>query len=206
MAKYISKKSPQEILNLVFNRINRVYFNDSIVAEAVLEVPPRPVVVSVENSSRKVEKGSEVEESIEKGIMMALKGDVEGAKSILEPLAQVRYREAIEALLHIERNNHGDYTQWAAMLNSMDKKIERYPAACLDKDIAKIFIHPLIGDPNCPRFVMGYLVHHECLHLESPSVEGDPHHPEFMERDRAFPKRNLALSWLRKNEFPVVDI
>ena len=205
MVQYVSKKSPQETLEREFAKINRRFFDDSIVAEPVLEVPPRPVVVSIENPSRKVEQGSAVEAEIEAGIQLAVSGNTEQAIKALTPLAERRYKPAVEALIHIERRRHGSYERWSRVFNAMDKPIERYPAACVDPDIAKIFIHPMIGSTHTPRYVMGYLLHHECLHLEIPPKDGSPHPPEFMERERAFPKRDQALSWLRKNEFPVVD-
>jgi hypothetical protein len=92
------------------------------------------------------------------------------------------------------------------MLNSLDRRISRYPAACIDTDINKIYIHPMIGESECPRFVMSYLLHHEMLHLEFPPNASNPHPPEFMERERAFPKRDQALSWLRRHEFPTMEL
>lgn len=205
MVQYVSKKSPQEIVEREFSKINKRYFDDSLVAEPVLEVPPRPVIISVENPSRKVEEGSNIEMDIRRAIELAVGGEVAEAVSRLKPLAEKRYKPAVEALVHIERKRHGNFQHWSRILNAMDKPVERYPPACVDPDIAKIFIHPMIGSPECPRYVMGYLLHHEGLHLEIPPRDGLAHPPEFMDREKAFPKRDKALSWLRKNEFPVVD-
>lgn len=206
MAQYKGKKTPQEVVEREFAKINRRYFGDSIIAEPVLEVPPRAVTVSVENPSRKIEEGSEAAQSLQQGLQLALDGKQEEALKLLEPLAERRYKDAIEAVLHIYRANHRNFRPWAAMLNSLDRRINRYPAACIDTDINKIYIHPMIGESECPRFVMSYLLHHEMLHLEFPSDTSNPHPPEFMERERAFPKRDQALSWLRRHEFPTMEL
>lgn len=206
MAHYVSKKSPQEILEREFARVNRQYFGDSIIAEPVLEVPPRPIVISVENPSRKVEPGSDIEAEITRGVQLALDKHSDDAIEVLRPLAERRYKEAVEALIHIERNRHGEFEGWASLLNKLDRPIHRFPAACIDSDINKIFIHPMIATGDCPRYVMCYLLHHECLHIEIPTRDGDPHPPEFMERERSFPKRDQALSWLRKHEFPTMEL
>lgn len=206
MAQYQGKKTPQEVLEREFSRINRTYFGDSIIAEPVLEVPPRSITVSVENPSRTVEPGSDVERSIEKGIKLAVDRKYQEALQLLTPLAERRYKEAIEAVLHISRQTHQDTERWAEMLNTLDQRIDQYPAACIDTDINRIYIHPMIGVSDCPRFVMSYLLHHEMLHLEVPPDGPNPHPHEFMERERAFPKRAQALSWLRKHEFPTMDL
>lgn len=206
MAQYVGKKTPQEIVEREFAKVNRRYFGDSIIAEPVLEVPPRAVTIAIENPSRRVEEGSDVAGTLQKGLEHAIEGRSDEALKILEPLAERRYKDAVEAVLHIYRARHKNFLPWAEILNSLDRRVDRYPAACIDTDINKIYIHPMIGESECPRFVMTYLLHHEMLHLEFPTDHSNPHPPEFMKRERAFPKRNEALSWLRRNEFPTMEL
>lgn len=197
-------KTPQQILEREFTKVNRKYFKDQIVAEVALEVPPKNVAVSVQNPSKPVPEGSHVEAQIRLGLDFAIKGDYEKAVSQIRPFAERNYKSAVEAMVTIERNRHGDYLYWAKILNNMDKPVRKFPAACIDRDIGRIFIHPMIGQAPCPRFVMSYLIHHECLHMVVPPTEESAHPPAFMERERAFPKREQARQWLKQNNFPVV--
>lgn len=205
MAKHKGKKSPQQIVEREFSKINRTYFDDAIIAEIALEVPPKNVAVSIQNPSRQVEPGSPVERQIAKGLQFALDGDLDKAISQLQPLAERRYKPAVEGLIQIERSRHGDYLRWARVLNNMDKSIRKFPAACVDREIGKIYIHPMVGESPCPRYVMAYLIHHECLHMVIDTPDDDPHSEEFMEQERKFPRREEARRWLRHNNFPVVD-
>ncbi len=68
-----------------------------------------------------------------------------------------------------------------------------------------IRIHPILDDPDVPRFFLEYVVHHEMAHLAVPARvcgrTGRHHHhtPEFYAVERAYPRYCEAVHWQRKN-------
>ncbi len=68
-----------------------------------------------------------------------------------------------------------------------------------DHAAKEIRIHPALDNPDVPRFFVEFIVFHEMLHQLFPSARDTGrhvHHPaEFRERERAFPRYELALSW-----------
>lgn len=195
---------PQQLLDREFTRINRRYFNDSLVVDVCWELSPNEVIAGVSKPSRELIEGSIQYKAVERAIELGLKGDLDKAIVAIKPLALAGYKAALEAIIEFERKRHGDYMKWVQILNQHDREIRKYPPACVYKDIGKISIHPTIGSMGAPRYVLSYLIYHECLHMVITTEPGDPHPQEFIERDREFPKRAEARSWLRRNGFPVV--
>ncbi len=63
-----------------------------------------------------------------------------------------------------------------------------------------IRIHPLLDDPNVPRYVVESVIYHELLHAEMPpSASGGRrciHSPEFRRREAEYPEYRRAERWI----------
>jgi hypothetical protein len=72
-----------------------------------------------------------------------------------------------------------------------------------DHQTREIRVHPALDRPDIPLFFVEFIVFHEMLHqlFPSPLSRGRRnHHPRaFRERERAFPKYELALKWEKEN-------
>jgi hypothetical protein len=72
-----------------------------------------------------------------------------------------------------------------------------------DHAAREIRIHPALDSPDVPLFFVEYIVFHEMLHQLFPSgrhIGRHVHHPRaFRDRERSFPKYEVALAWERQN-------
>lgn len=204
MKSELVKEPDVELLQREFAKVNRKYFKEALAVDIVWEVPPKDIVATVKNQSKPIAEGSPAGDSIKRGILFAAAGDLDKAASTLIPFAERGYKDAVEAMIQIERARHRDYIKWAAIKNAMDEPIRRFPAACVNRDIGRISIHPMLGHMDTPRYVIAYLIFHECLHLVFPTSCEDPHPESFMVEERRFLHREKARTWLIDNGFPVV--
>lgn len=72
-----------------------------------------------------------------------------------------------------------------------------------DHKAREIRIHPALDRPDVPRFFVEFIVFHEMLHQLFPSdrhTGRHVHHPRaFRERERSFPKFQLAMDWEKQH-------
>ncbi len=72
-----------------------------------------------------------------------------------------------------------------------------------DHHSKEIRIHSVLDHPDVPRFFLEYIVFHEMLHQVFPSARDTGrhvHHPKaFRERERSFPKFEIAIAWEREH-------
>ncbi len=63
-----------------------------------------------------------------------------------------------------------------------------------------IRIHPLLDDPEVPRYVVESVIYHELLHAAMPPVSDGHrrciHSPEFRRREEMFPEHRRAERWI----------
>ncbi|HXU33980.1 MAG TPA: hypothetical protein VN851_25690 [Thermoanaerobaculia bacterium] len=63
-----------------------------------------------------------------------------------------------------------------------------------------IRIHPLLDDPEVPRYVVESVIYHELLHAAMPPVSDGHrrciHSPEFRRREELFPEHRRAERWI----------
>ncbi len=68
-----------------------------------------------------------------------------------------------------------------------------------DHRTKEIRIHPALDNPDVPRFFVEFIVFHEMLHQVFPSARDagrHVHHPKaFRDRERTFPRYELAMAW-----------
>jgi len=73
------------------------------------------------------------------------------------------------------------------------------------KGEVSIIIHQYLLARSAPKYVVLYLLHHECLHQVYEPEDGDPHGPLFREQEVLIPNRDKAIGWLKKSGFSTVD-
>lgn len=72
-----------------------------------------------------------------------------------------------------------------------------------DHKSREIRLHPALDRPDVPRFFVEFIIFHEMLHQVFPSARDSGrhvHHPKaFRDRERTFPKFELAMAWEKQN-------
>lgn len=72
-----------------------------------------------------------------------------------------------------------------------------------DHKSREIRLHPALDRPDVPRYFVEFIIFHEMLHQVFPSARDSGrhvHHPKaFRDRERTFPRFELAMAWEKQN-------
>jgi len=192
-------------LELVFQFINRRYFQSRIEAHLRWEIPQGTVSVFVGTDGLALIDGHPLHPTFTQATTLLQNGQHQEALAPLQICADAGHPESELLLSHLlKRLGNERWHHYAGAYNRHLEARKAVPAACYYPDSRTIALHPYLLQRRAPQLVVKYLLYHECCHQLIPSTPERPHPPAFMEWEYCAPHRTRALEWLEKEGFPTL--
>jgi hypothetical protein len=77
------------------------------------------------------------------------------------------------------------------------------PASSYDPEQDCIVIHQYLAHRRAPRYVLAYLIYHECARIHHDAFDSSAYTPAFLCAEASAPYRNKANLWLKRHGFPI---
>lgn len=129
----------------------------------------------------------------------------EAAKALKYP-ADDGYAEAELLLSHLLKRLQGDWEPYAKRYAERFQTITLVPASGFDITTDSVILHPYLAHRRAPRFVLFYLIHHECARHQFHAKTQIYTSPDFLRCERNAPHRDKAIRWLCQQGFPVFTL
>ncbi len=211
-AKRVLKNEPTENdqlqLQQALNTINRERFDNQLIITARWGIPS---AVEPRDPSAEI-KALPPEEQLQVASAMQAyaERDFERAKELLKPLCHYELRAIIGLYTSIIRHLKEDIwfnTSQSIWINDPDALAPAAASIELKDDIEQIFVHPALSSigMKAPRYVINYVLYHECLHKILDTTSFNPHPPIFRRMEKLAPRRESAVEWLRKHRFSTIE-
>ncbi|MEE8058121.1 MAG: hypothetical protein V3T17_09835 [Pseudomonadales bacterium] len=200
-----------DMLQNLFESIKESVFQNKITASVEWGIPeptsPRQAILSTFT----LKVGSEDLLNYAEAIGFVHKCKEKEAIPLLRVLADKGHRDSQTLLIQILQKINNDL--WQTLAKNYNSNVSRIinvsPASIsVIEDSAVIRVHPtLLGQRNAraPRYVMKYVIQHECLHRYLSTTRKDPHPEHFLMHENIIPKRADAIKWLKANNFATID-
>lgn len=125
------------------------------------------------------------------------------AARLLQPLADQGHAESEQLMSHLLKRLDGNWQAYAQRYSERFQTLQIVPASSHNPVDDSITLHSYLAHRKAPRFVLSYLIYHECARrLHNVDPDGPPT-PRFLACERNAPHRDKALEWLSRHGFPV---
>lgn len=200
-----SKEYDADYLHRMFLAVNNRFFQDTINANVLWQVPKGTVSLFIGEPGKKLLPGNSLYDVFEFATKLIRSGQRKEAIPYLEQCAEAEHPDSELLLSHIlMRAGNERWQHYAEAYSKHTATVRAVPAACYYADSATIAIHPHLQEVNTPQFVLKYLIYHECCHQIIHCTDDEPHPEEFMRMENQAPARDRALAWLEKKGFPTL--
>lgn len=211
-AKRVLKIEPTESdqlqLRQAFNTINRERFDNQLKITARWAIPS---AVEPRDPSAELKLLPEEEQLQVASAMQAYaERNFEKAKELLKPLCHYELRAIIglytSSIRHLKEDIWFNTSQ-SIWVNDPDSLAPAAASIEVKDGVEQILVHPALSSLglNAPKYVVNYVLHHECLHKVLDTTSYNPHPPIFRRMEKLAPRRESAVEWLRKHRFSTIE-
>lgn len=125
------------------------------------------------------------------------------ASNLLRPLADIGHIDAEQLLILTLKRLQADWESYAQRRASRTQTLQVVPASSYEREQDCIVIHQYLAYRRAPRYVLAYLIYHECARLHHEAFDSSAFTPEFLGAEASAPYRNKANLWLKRHGFPI---
>lgn len=125
------------------------------------------------------------------------------AAQVLRPLVSAGDPDAEQLLILVLKQLQTDWQPHAQRNHSTMLSV---PASAYDAKQNRIILHRYLGSRNAPRYVLVYLIFHECARLQQDAINTDRVTSAFLSLESCAPQRSKAQEWLTHHGFPVFQL
>lgn len=124
------------------------------------------------------------------------------AANVLRPLADAGHIDAEQLLILTLKRAHADWEPYAQRKAARMQSIQVVTASIYLADQKCIVLHQYLAHRRAPRFVLIYLIYHECARIQHDAFDANHFTPAFLATERKAPYRDKAILWLKRHGFP----
>lgn len=196
------------VLENELNAINRDRFNNLLKIEARWAIPS---AVEPRDPSEEIKLLPERDQATVADAMQAYaERDFLKAKEILEPLCRYEVRPIVGLYTSIIRHLKEDIwfnTSKSIWINDPEFLAPAAASTEVKDNEELILVHPVLSSIGlkAPKYVLSYVLYHECLHKALGTTPFNPHPEIFRRLERLIPKRQNAVLWLKKHKFSTIE-
>tara|TARA_R110002124_G_scaffold128157_23_gene288790 strand:+ start:18787 stop:19446 length:660 start_codon:yes stop_codon:yes gene_type:complete len=198
----------QLVLRNELKTINEDRFNGQLSIDARWAIPS---AVEPRDPAEEIKLLSKADQKTVSDAMQAYaEREFAKAKKLLEPLCKYEVRTIVGLYTSIIRHLKEDIwfnTSQSIWVNDPDSLTPAAASTELKDNQEFILVHPALGSIGlkAPKYVLSYVLYHECLHKALNTSAFNPHPDIFRRLEKLDPNRERAVAWLRKNRFSTIE-
>jgi hypothetical protein len=201
-------ESDQALLDRALAKINSERFNNQLTITARWAIPSavEPRDLSQELNALPHEEQLRVADAMQ----AYAERDFARARDLIKPLCRYELRPIIglytSALRHLKEDIWFNTSQ-SVWVNDPDSIAPAVASIEVKDDLEQILVHPSLSSIGlkAPRYVINYVLYHECIHKALNTTAYNPHPPLFRRLESLADRREDAIAWLRKHKFATIE-
>lgn len=191
-----------DVLNQLLPHINRKYFDGAVCASIEWSIP-RYTVIHRNNAAFDTPLSEAMQQAFDYGKRLLNEGRWRLAAEKLKAPADAGHPDAELLLSHILRRTQGDWEHYAKRYTERHQTLRRVPPSCYYHERPCIALHPFLAHRKAPRFVMQFLIFHECRNHLFHSTQQKIRLSSCLGDEQA-PHLEKTLRWLQSEGFPIL--
>lgn len=212
LAKRVLSTEPTEsdhtLLDRALAKINSERFSNQLTITARWAIPSavEPRDLSQELNALPPDEQKQVADAMQ----AYAERDFARARDLIKPLCHYELRPIIglytSTLRHLKEDIWFNTSQ-SVWVSDPDSIAPAVASIEVKDDLEQILVHPALSSIGlkAPRYVINYVLFHECLHKALGTSGYNPHPPLFRRFEALAERRESAIAWLRKHRFATIE-